>query len=104
MVKQTAIRLRSSVRSGQTMARPVLTGLADASIVEPHAHLVRLPVEFALNHPLERSLVELVRRVEQVLGIEVGGPMLRERIGTAKIHGRAGRIPNVHGFLAADRE
>jgi hypothetical protein len=45
-----------------------------------------------------------VRRVEQVLGIEIGGPMLRERIGTAKIHGRAGRIPNVPGFLAADRE
>src|ERR1700730_13925845 len=75
-----------------------------ASVVEAHAHLVRLSVELTLNHPLERPLIELVRRVEQVLGIEVAGPVLRERVGAAEIHGGAGSVPNVARFLAADKK
>src|ERR1700681_317526 len=73
-------------------------------VIEAHSDLVSLEVELTLNHPLGRAYIECMRCIEEVFGVEVQNPVLRQRVGRAEIHGCAFGIPNVPGFLAADRE
>jgi hypothetical protein len=61
-----------------------------------------LSVEFTLNHPLARSHVERVRRVEQILDIEIENPIRSKRIAAAKIQERALRVEYVAGSIATD--
>src|ERR1700737_3863648 len=84
--------------------RSALTMLAARSIVKAHSQLIGLSVEFALNRSIGRPLIEPMRRIEQILHIEIPSPVPGNCVRRAEIHGRAGSIPNVPGFLAADRE
>src|SRR5258708_26672217 len=90
-------RVRGSAWRRQTQGAESMRPSVEiaASIVEARSEQIGLFVEFALNHPLERPLIELMRRIEQILYVEIRGPVFGERVGGAEIHGGTGCVPNV---------
>src|ERR1700726_2225311 len=81
--------IRFSLAPLHTPQRPLaMRGEPLASVVETHSDLVGLSVELALNHPLVGALVEFMRGIQEILGVEIRAPVHGKCIGGAEVHGR----------------